>query len=355
MQIYNNFNFTHRYNFSGTLQKETNVAELIDEKNMVDTFIKMVKMDTGSDEEKASYQTPSTPEQRVFANWLKNTLVKIGVENVELDDNCFVTGKISSNVDKNLPKIAFFAHMDTENLGKNICPQIHNYQSGPIQLENGKAISDYYLSDHQNKKIITTNGETNLGADDKAGIAEILAAVKLLKANPNIKHPEIKLAFTPDEECVGHLAIKKFDIKKFGADYGYTIDGDSPHIVEKENYFNKNLTLENMKYYLSKLIDAEVSEEKIEKYKKLQLDEEKFSKVYKYARLGLEKSKIDPEIMYIRGITDGSYLSINGLPTANLGTGGYLGHTVYEFAVVEDMKKCVENIINILSVWAEKE
>ena len=205
---------------------------------VVDRFLKYVKYDTQSDEE--SETTPSTEKQFELAKELVNELQELGLEDAHVDENCYVMATLPANTDKDVPVIGFIAHIDTAPAvtGANVKPQIlKNYQGGDIVLPNGKVIAEENnpeLKDMIGFDIIHTDGTTLLGADDKAGIAEIMDALNYLKQHPEIKHGTIKIGFTPDEE-IGRGA-DKFDVQKFGAKYAYTIDGGTRGEVETETF-----------------------------------------------------------------------------------------------------------------------
>ena len=208
--------------------------------NVIDRFLGYVKVDTQSDE--LTNLTPSTPGQMIFAQQLVKELIAIGLTDAEVDNNGYVMATLPANTDKKLPTIGFIAHMDTspDMTGHNVQPRIvEKYDGGDIVLcteenivlktEDFPEILGYVGND-----IIVTNGKTLLGADDKAGIAEIMTAMEYLIANPDIKHGKIRVAFTPDEE-IGQGA-DHFDVKKFGADFAYTMDGSDQGIIEFENF-----------------------------------------------------------------------------------------------------------------------
>lgn len=206
--------------------------------NLVKRFLGYVSFDTQSDGYSAT--CPSTPGQFTFAEHLKNELVELGLSDVSLDANGYLMAKLPSNTDADIPAIGLIAHMDTapDASGKDVKPQIiENYQGGDITLAAGGVLSPAAYSD-LNKlhghTIITTDGSTLLGADNKAGIAEILTAVEHLIANPEIPHGEICIGFTPDEE-IGRGA-DLFDVEKFGAQWAYTIDGGPIGELEFENF-----------------------------------------------------------------------------------------------------------------------
>lgn len=206
----------------------------------VDRFIKYVKIDTQSNEDSTTF--PSDPKQLELSKLLVDELKEIGLSDVYLNEYGYVLATLPSNTDKNVPVIGFIAHVDTSPAvsGKNVNPIINkNYKGGDIVLPNDKtkiieAAMNPELKDMTGYDIITTDGTTLLGADDKAGIAEIIDAMHYLILHPEIKHGTIKICFTPDEE-VGR-GTEKFDVGKFGAKYAYTIDGGTRGEVETETF-----------------------------------------------------------------------------------------------------------------------
>jgi len=208
-------------------------------KIILDRFLKYVSFDTQSDEN--SETCPSTKKQFDLANYVKDELIKLGLKDVSLDENCYLMGTLPANTDKKVPTIGFLAHFDTspDMSGANIKPQIiENYKGGDIELKgnNLKLSPSVFpeLNHHIGHTLITTDGTTLLGADDKAGITEILTAIEYLVQHPEIKHGTIKVGFTPDEE-IGR-GVDKFDVKKFNADFAYTMDGSSLGELEYENF-----------------------------------------------------------------------------------------------------------------------
>lgn len=207
---------------------------------VLNRFLKYVKIDTQSNEESST--NPSTQKQFDLGRELEKELKEIGFDSVELDENCNLWAEIKSNSDKDLPVIGFIAHMDTatEVSGKNVNPQIlKNYKGDDIVLnkENNIVIKteDFpSLKNYIGQTLITTDGTTLLGADNKAGIAEIITALEFFIENPDVKHGNIKVAFTPDEE-VGR-GTETFQVEKFGADFAYTIDGGEIGGLEYETF-----------------------------------------------------------------------------------------------------------------------
>ncbi len=207
---------------------------------IIDRFISYISIDTQSDP--SSNTTPSTTKQWDLANKLVDELKAIGMHNVTIDDNSYIMATLPSNTNKKVPTIGFIAHFDTtpDFTGTNVKPQIiSNYDGKDIVLNNEKNImlSPSYFDDlllYKGQTIITTDGTTLLGADDKAGITEIITAMEYLINHPEIKHGTIRVGFTPDEE-IGRGA-HNFDVEKFGADWAYTMDGSQIGELEYENF-----------------------------------------------------------------------------------------------------------------------
>ncbi len=208
--------------------------------NLVERFLRYVSFDTQSDEN--SGVTPSTPKQMVFAQYLKGELEALGLEEIELDEHGYLYATLPANTDKEVPTIGFIAHMDTspDMTGAGVTPRIvHNYDGSDIVLceeENIVLAPAQFpeLLDHKGEDLIVTNGKTLLGADDKAGIAEIVSAIVYLQQHPEIKHGKIRIGFNPDEE-IG-LGAHKFDVAKFGCEWAYTMDGGEVGELEFENF-----------------------------------------------------------------------------------------------------------------------
>ena len=208
--------------------------------NIVERFLRYVSFDTQSDEN--SGVTPSTPKQMVFAQYLKNELEALGLEEIELDEYGYLYATLPANTDKEVPTIGFIAHMDTipDMSGAGVTPRIvHNYDGADIVLceeENIVLAPAQFpeLLDHKGEDLIVTNGKTLLGADDKAGIAEIVTAIVYLQNHPEIKHGKIRIGFNPDEE-IG-LGAHKFNVEKFGCQWAYTMDGGEVGELEFENF-----------------------------------------------------------------------------------------------------------------------
>ncbi|MCP5454696.1 MAG: peptidase T [Thermotogae bacterium] len=206
-------------------------------KDVITRFIEYTKFYTTSDEE--SQTCPSSERQLRLANYIADELKEIGFENTDIDKNGYVTAELSANTDKKIPVVGFIAHMDTspEITGENVKAKIIKYTGGDIKLSEEYSIKENEfpeIKNYKNQEIIITDGNTLLGADDKAGIAEIITALEYIKNTPEIKHGKIKIGFTPDEE-IGRGA-DLFDVEKFGADFAYTIDGGPIGELEYENF-----------------------------------------------------------------------------------------------------------------------
>lgn len=208
--------------------------------NVTDRFLKYVSFDTQSDD--TTGKTPSTEKQMLFARELKKELQSMGMKDISLDKHAYLMATLPANTDKPCPVIGFIAHLDTspDMSGKDVNPRIvANYDGKDIVLdEAGQVVLSPLefpeLLNYTGQDIIVTDGKTLLGADDKAGIAEIITAIAYLQSHPEIKHGKIRIAFTPDEE-IG-MGASKFDVEKFGCDWAYTIDGGEIGELEYENF-----------------------------------------------------------------------------------------------------------------------
>lgn len=397
---------------------------------LLERFLRYVKVNTRSDER--SETTPSTTCQLDLARMLKDECEKMGLTEVTLDDKGYVMATLPSNIKKDVPVIGFIAHMDTspDFKGEGVNPQIVEYNGGNIYLNKDINIylseSNYsVLKDLIGETIITTDGTTLLGADDKNGIAEIMTAMSYLIKHPEVPHGKIRIAFTPDEE-VGRGA-DFFNVKKFGADFAYTIDGGALGELECENfnassaivkvsgsnihpgyakdkmknsiliayefhnelpqnespqhtsgyegfyhlndiegsvesttltYILRDFETEGINNRKNKLKDVE---EKLnskygdgtvevilkDQYKNMKEIIDKYPEVMERAKKAMEALDVVPELVPIRGGTDGSRLSFMGLPCPNIFTGGYNFHGKYEFTVVSYMELACKTIIEI--------
>ena len=208
---------------------------------LVERFLKYVSFDTQSKEDAGV--TPSTPGQMTFARYLKEELESLGLEDVSLDDNGYLFATLPANTDREVPTIGFIAHMDTspDMSGRDVRPRIvQDYDGGDIVLCDGAeriVLSPSRfpeLLDHRGEDLIVTDGHTLLGADDKAGIAEIVSAMVWLQQHPEVKHGRVRIGFNPDEE-IG-LGAHKFDVERFGCQWAYTMDGGEVGELEFENF-----------------------------------------------------------------------------------------------------------------------
>jgi tripeptide aminopeptidase len=214
---------------------------MINKDNLIDRFIRYVKIDTQSDDT-VTDRFPSTEKQLVLSNLLVKELKELGVEDVNIDEFGYVMATIPANTTKNVPTLGFLAHVDTapDMPGKNVNPRfVENYDGTDILLNKEKGVvlgvKEFpELKNYIGKTLIVTDGTTLLGADDKAGVAEIMTAVEYIMKNPNFKHGKIRIGFTGDEE-VGR-GVDHFDVKRFAADYAYTMDGGAIGELEFENF-----------------------------------------------------------------------------------------------------------------------
>ena len=397
--------------------------------SVVERFLRYVSYETTSDE--FSETCPSTPKQRLLGEQLVKEMLEMGIEDARIDENGYVYGSIPG--DPALPAIGLIAHMDTapDASGANIKAKIVSFDGSDICLNEEQGIylreSEYpALALHHGKHLIVTDGTTLLGADDKAGVAEILAAAEYLKT-ARIKHATLKIAFTPDEE-IGRGA-DKFDIPGFGADYAYTCDGGLIGEMEYETFNAAGATVDfkglnihpgsakgkmvNAQYIameFQSLLPAAQKPEYTEGYEgflhltdmegsvehaRLRYiirdhDMAKFTEkkeivaaaadflnrkygegtvtltvkdsyynmrekiepcfyIVERAMKAMEAVGMDARTSPVRGGTDGARLSYEGLPCPNLCTGGDNYHGRFEYIPVEDMEKCVEMLISMLT------
>ena len=409
---------------------------------VVDKFLKYVTIDTQSDED--STTSPSTEKQKDLARLLVGELKEMGASDVRMDEEYgYVYATIPSTLKeggKEVPVIGFIAHMDTSPAvsGKDVRPRIvENYDGKDIVLNQELNIilpveENPELLEYEGKKLIVTDGTTLLGADDKAGVAEIMTMAQTLLAHPEKEHGTIRIAFTPDEE-VGR-GVDHFDVEGFQADYAYTVDGGALGELEYESFNAAGARLHVNGYSVhpgsakNKMLNAillaqefqsllpvfetpaategyegfyhadrmtgtvesaqvdyiirDHSRELFEKKKAYFREAADFlnkkygkeiftvemqdsyynmkEKIYpENAHLidtavkAMEEAGVTPLIAPIRGGTDGSRLSFMGLPCPNLCTGGMNYHGRYEYVCIESMEKCVEIILNIISLYAE--
>ena len=402
-------------------------------------FKKYVQIDTQSDP--LSTSSPSTEKQKDLGRVLVQELLEIGLADAHLDEYGYVYATIPSNTEKEVPVICFCSHMDTspDCSGLNVKPMVHrNYQGEDLILPDDETIV-LKLNEHKDLKnqigndIITASGTTLLGADNKAGLAEIMEAAAFLVQNPDLKHGTIKILFTPDEE-VGR-GVDHVDLKKLGADFAYTIDGETcgsiedetfsadgavlvvngvsshpgfakgkmesaikilcaiidvlpkarltPEATENKEGFIHPVTIEGnveraearfilrdfdddllaihgksldqavqsvIKDYPNSTYELKISEQ----YRNMKKVLDLYPQVIQYGTLAIERAGITPINQSIRGGTDGSRLSLMGLPCPNIFAGEHAFHGKQEWVSVQDMEKAVQTIINIATIWEEK-
>jgi tripeptide aminopeptidase len=411
---------------------------------VLDRFLRYVIIDTQSKEDSDTY--PSTKKQWDLLNLLVNEVKSLGVQNVRIDQNGYVTATIPGDLQQNdrafgkVPSVGFIAHVDTspEVSGANVKPQIiRNYDGGDIVLPGDNSVvirvsENKELAHNTGKTIVTSDGTTLLGADDKAGIAIIMTAVQSLMNNGKIPHGDIKIAFTPDEE-VG-AGTKFFSVKDFGAKFAYTIDGDTTGELNKETFSAntaivtvygrdihpgsaKNIMINSvrvisdliarlpkdmapettegyepyihpyvleggvakstikilfrdfrtegldvLKQRLEKIIaevqgvypKAKIELKIVESYRNMREGVEKDPRVIEYLEEAARRTGLKPKWVPIRGGTDGSRLTADGLPTPNIFTGGANYHSRTEWVTVYGMEKSVETVLNLIQIWVEK-
>ncbi|MFM1538946.1 peptidase T [Helcococcus bovis] len=396
--------------------------------DIIERFKKYIAVDTKSNEENTT--CPSTPGQLELGKILVEDLKALGIKDAFQDENGYVYGTLEKNVDKDIPTIGFISHMDTapDLDGKCVNPKIFKYEGGDIKLNDEytmKVLDFPILNDLVGMELITTDGTTLLGADDKAGISEIMDAIQYLVNHPEIEHGDVKIGFTPDEE-IGRGA-DLFDVEGFGADFAYTMDGGPLGELEYENFnaatvivkiqgknvhpgSSKNTMINSVRIgmefesmlpvaqkpeytenyegfihladfsgsveftemtYIVRDHDMDKFNEKKEvlkaaaqflnvKYKdavKLEITDSYFNmkekitpkmEIVELAKKSMEDIGIVPNIVPIRGGTDGAKLSFMELPTPNIFAGGMNFHGRYEFIPTEWMRKASELIVKIV-------
>lgn len=222
------------------------VADLIDPTRLADTFTKQL-VSVGTTAAPSTGNVPSSEGQWELARFLEAELKRIGLQDVSIDEHAVVMGTLPTNMTEmsgKVPTVALFAHMDTspDAPGDNVHPQVHrNYSGGGIALGHGTTITPEELAGHEGEDVITSDGSTLLGADDKAGVAEILETLRVFVANPDLPRPNIRVAFTPDEEIGTMLMF--LELEKLGADAAYTVDGGSPEELEDETFTAHKVTV----------------------------------------------------------------------------------------------------------------
>lgn len=405
--------------------------------NLVNRFLDYVKFDTQSDE--LTNLTPSTPGQMVFAQYLEKELNAMGMKDVTLDDNGYLMATLPGNVDGNVPTVGFIAHLDTspDMSGRHVNPRIVSDYDGKdivLNADNGVVLSPSEFPEllhYVGQKLIVTDGNTLLGADDKAGIAEIVTAMEYLMAHPEIKHGDIRVAFNPDEE-IG-LGAHKFDVEAFGADWAYTMDGGEVGELEYENFnaavarvtfkgrnvhpgYAKHKMVNSLRvatqfaimlprwetpehtegyegFYHLVGIEGEVEKtvltyiirdhdrDRFERRKKefehltrkinkefpecatLELKDQYYNMrekiepvmhIIDIAEQAMKNVEVVPNVVPIRGGTDGAQLSFKGLPCPNIFAGGLNFHGRYEFVPIESMEKAMQVVVEISRIVAER-
>jgi tripeptide aminopeptidase len=402
-------------------------------------FIEYVKIDTQSDPE--SLTVPSTAKQKDLGHLLVRQLLEMGIADAHLDDYGYVYATIPSNSAKQIPVICFCSHMDTspDCSGQGVKPIVHsNYQGQDLVLPDDPTVvlkmTEHPDLQHQlGNDIITASGTTLLGADNKAGVAEIMEAVAFLMQHPELIHGTIKILFTPDEE-IGR-GVDQADLTKLGADFAYTVDGETLGSIEDETFSADGAVLtihgisshpgfaqgkmesaikiigdiiaalpkdslspestsakEGFLHPVSLQGNVEQAEAHFiirdfddallvqhgqtletivksvmvhypnstytlmikEQYRNMKKVLDNYPQVLEYGVLAIERAGIVPKKQSIRGGTDGSRLSLMGLPCPNIFAGEHAFHGKQEWASVQDMEKAVETIVNLALIWEEK-
>lgn len=397
---------------------------------LIERLVRYAKIDTQSDFN--SEATPSTPGQWDLLHELEREMKTIGLTDVGMDDAGYLFGTLPANTERDIPVIGFLAHVDTATdfTGKNVNPKrIDNYDGKDIPLNDNvtMTVSDFpALQNYIGHTLITTDGTTLLGADNKAGVAEIMTAMEYLTEHPEIEHGKIRIAFTPDEE-IGR-GPHKFDVERFGAEYAYTMDGgplgelqyesfnaasgkliiqgksvhpgsakgkmvnaqtvaiqfqeempkdEVPELTEGYegfihlNNFIGNIETAELTYIIRDFDGAKfedkkqhmqaVAEKLQQKYGeqaiRLEIEDQYYNmrekiepvmEIVDNAERAMNTLGIKPNIVPVRGGTDGSQLSYMGLPTPNIFTGGENYHGKYEFISAENMEKATQVIVEIV-------
>ncbi|MDN5709734.1 MAG: peptidase T [Planococcus sp. (in: firmicutes)] len=399
---------------------------------LIERLIRYAKIDTQSDFENDA--TPSTPGQWDLLAELEKEMKNIGLEEVEVDDHGYLFGTLPANTEEQRPVIGFLAHVDTATdfTGKGVNPKrIENYDGKDISLNDKVTMktADFpALQNYVGHTLITTDGTTLLGADNKAGIAEIMTAMEYLIEHPEIEHGKIRVGFTPDEE-IGR-GPHKFDVARFGADYAYTMDGGplgelqyesfnaasakltihgtsvhpgsakdkmvnaitvatrfqaempTDEVPEKTegyegfihlNNFNGSVEQAVLQYIVRDFdkdkfeakkrhmeqVAAELQEEFGKEAIELELEDQYYNmrekiepvmEIVDQAERAMKTLGLSPDIIPVRGGTDGSQLSYMGLPTPNIFTGGENYHGKFEFISAENMEKATQVIVEVAKI-----
>jgi tripeptide aminopeptidase len=406
---------------------------------VTERFLRYVVIDTQSDPDSAT--CPSTEKQKELGRLLAAELKEMGLRDAHLDEHGYVYATVPATTQKNVPVICFCSHMDTspDCTGKNVKPQIvKDYRGGDIVLPADptqviRPADNPALNEQVGNDIITTDGTTLLGADNKAGIAEIMDAAQFLINNPQVKHGTIKILFTPDEE-IGR-GVDKVDLKKLGADFAYTMDGESAGTIEDETFSadGATITIEGVSTHpgfakgkmehaikiaaavvdrLPKdtcspettegregflhpigiagaleqvtldfivrdfteegLKEKEALLERIvkdvmkdyprstwrmdikEQYRNMKAAIDAHPQTLDYAIEAIRRAGLEPRRSAIRGGTDGSRLSLMGLPCPNIFAGEHAFHSRLEWVSRQDMEKAVQTIVHLAMIWEER-
>jgi tripeptide aminopeptidase len=383
---------------------------------VTERFLRYVVIDTQSDG--ASPTCPSTEKQKDLGALLAKELRDIGLADAHMDELGYVYATIPANTDKQVPAICFCSHMDTspDCSGTNVKPQIvQNYRGGDIVLPGDpaqiiRAAEHPALADQIGNDIVTSDGTTLLGADNKAGLAEIMDAAHFLIKNPQIRHGAIKILFTPDEE-IGR-GVDKVDLKKLGADFAYTMDGETAGYIEDETFSadgatitaiverlpkdtcspettegkqgflhpigitgalekatlsfivrdftddglkQKEALLENiikdvMKDFPRSSYQLEIKQQ----YRNMKQVIDRYPQLIDNAMEAIRRAGLEPVKASIRGGTDGSRLSFMGLPCPNIFAGEHAFHSRLEWVSVQDMEKAMQTIVHLAMTWEER-
>jgi tripeptide aminopeptidase len=363
---------------------------------VAERFLRYVQIDTQSDPQSDTF--PTTEKQKNLSRILVDELKAMGITNAHMDEFGYVYASIASNTTKSVPAIAFCAHVDTspDCSGKDVKPIMHkNYQGQDLVLPDDTTqvirCADYpYLNQLLGHDIITASGLTLLGSDDKAGVAEIMDAANYLMCHPEVKHGQVALVFTPDEEVGKGTA--KIDLEKIGARYGYTLDGGEAGVLEDETFSADAVTISihgiiaHPGYAKGKLVNAlKIAGELLamlpkdilspettsgregfihpgsgfsfsitEQYRNMKDVLDKEPHVVQYAEEAITRVGLVCRREHIRGGTDGSKLSFMGLPCPNIFAGEQAIHSKHEFISVQDMNKAVDTIIELVKIWEER-
>lgn len=407
--------------------------------SLADRFKKYVQIDTQSDPDSST--TPSTEKQKNLGRVLVQELLDLGISDAHIDEYGYVYATIPANTDKQVPVICFCSHMDTspDCSGLNVKPIVHhNYQGQDLVLPDDTSIvlKQSEHPDLQNQignDIISASGTTLLGADNKAGLAEIMEAAAFLMQHPEVKHGKIRILFTPDEE-IGR-GVDKVDLEKLGANFAYTVDGESLGSLEDETFSADGAVLtihgvsshpgfakgkmesalkilsaildrlpkdrltpeatshkegfihpvtiqgnvetaqahfilrdfddallaqhgETLKSYVEEVLKAYPKSsyqlEITQQYRNMKSVLDQYPQIIAIGMQAIERAGVTPKKQSIRGGTDGSRLSLMGLPCPNIFAGEHAFHGKQEWVSVQDMEKAVETIINIAAIWEEQ-